>query len=83
MPDVDQIRAVVNDALRRRNRLPVSSTIALKAKHRLGYAVSVADVRAVLQDYAQQGKLTLTETTSGDLMVTTISPTLLSELDHD
>ena len=83
MPDVDQVRAVVDDALRRRNRLPVASTIARKAKHRLGYEVSVEEVQAVLQDYAQQGKLTLTETTSGDLMATNISPSLLRELDHD
>ena len=82
MPDVDQVRAVVNDALRRRKRLPVSTTSARKAKHRLGYAVSVEEVHVVLQEYAQQGKLTLTETTSGDLMVTNISAAFLSELPH-
>lgn len=79
MPDVDQVRAVVDDALRR-NRLPVSTTIALKAKWRLGYEVSVQEVHAVLQDYARQGKITITETKRGDLMVTSISAALRSEL---
>ena len=80
MPDVDQVRAVVDDALRRQNRLPVSTTIALKAKWRLGYEVSVQEVHAVLQDYARQGKITITETMSGDLMVTSISAALRCEL---
>jgi hypothetical protein len=82
MADREQVREVVDDALRHlgSQRVITAAAIAAQASRRLGRAITAEDVAEVLSAYEQQGKVQLATPSGSPPTVTSVATAFLAPL---
>jgi hypothetical protein len=77
MTDHEQVRTVIDDALRHvgSQRVITAEALASHTSQHLGRAITVAEVANILNAYEGEGKIGLAQSAGGQLTVTSVAPT--------